>query len=161
MIRQLDAADWYLLRDTRLAALKDSPRAFGATYADELALTSDEWRARIEKSPWFVAIDHDEVAGVITSMFGRCAQPEIIAMWVKPEFRGSNVAKDLVRALIAYWKKEGHTHLVLSVAEDNIRAISFYKRLGFVFTGTKEPLRSDPNRDIHQMILATNELRLP
>ena len=39
LVRATTAADWQILRDLRLTALRDQPDAFAATYAQEAGLT--------------------------------------------------------------------------------------------------------------------------
>jgi hypothetical protein len=55
LVRDITAEQWRVLRDIRLAALRDAPSAFGSTYADEVALTERDWRSRAAKGSMFLA----------------------------------------------------------------------------------------------------------
>jgi ribosomal protein S18 acetylase RimI-like enzyme len=48
-VREVVADDWELLRDVRLAALREAPHAFGSTYAREAPFTEEQWRGRISQ----------------------------------------------------------------------------------------------------------------
>ena len=54
-MRVLDEGDWAEYRDVRLAALKESPEAFVATYEEESALDEEAWRERMRRSRRLVA----------------------------------------------------------------------------------------------------------
>ena len=68
----------------------------------------------------------------------------LVGMWVAPERRGSAVATQLVEAVCLAARAAGAAGVVLWVADDNTRAERFYRRLGFVETGERQPLPSNP-----------------
>ena len=43
-VRATGPGDWELVRDVRLAALRDAPDAFASTYEREAAYTEEQWR---------------------------------------------------------------------------------------------------------------------
>lgn len=43
-VRATGPGDWELVRDVRLAALRDAPDAFASTYQREAAYTEEQWR---------------------------------------------------------------------------------------------------------------------
>jgi ribosomal protein S18 acetylase RimI-like enzyme len=50
---------------------------------------------------------------------------------VTPEYRGSGAADRLVEDFLAEMRRRGATTVSLGVESDNLRAIAFYRRLGF------------------------------
>ena len=91
--------DWQDYREIRLAALKDTPSAFAATWQQEAALTESLWMERAQRSEEgdtatiVVAVDDD---GRWVGLAGgyrpgdRGADAELISMWVAPDCRGQS-----------------------------------------------------------------------
>lgn len=74
---------------------------------------------------------------------------EIQRLYVANNWHGKGVAQDLMAACIEQIKQRGSDAIWLGVWEQNPRAISFYKKLGFVEVGDHVfPLGGDPQRDI-------------
>lgn len=55
MITRVRPEDWQRFRAIRLAALGESPEAFGSTLARERPFDEDEWRRRSARAATFVA----------------------------------------------------------------------------------------------------------
>lgn len=133
-LRVLSPDDWELWRGTRLRALADSPRAFGATLAEWQSADRDRWRQRLSAVPFnVVAVVRDETVGQAsgTQLDGE-QRVELISMWVAPSARGYGVADALVAAVREYAEQAGASAVRLSVRRDNERAIGMYARAGFV-----------------------------
>lgn len=74
---------------------------------------------------------------------------EIQRLYVANDWHGKGIAHDLMSACIAEIKGRGSEVVWLGVWEQNPRAISFYKKFGFVEVGDHIfPVGSDPQRDI-------------
>lgn len=74
---------------------------------------------------------------------------EIQRLYVIEEWHGKGVAQRLMNACIKEVKQRGSAAVWLGVWERNPRAISFYKKFGFVAVGEHTfPLGGDPQRDI-------------
>ena len=74
---------------------------------------------------------------------------EIQRIYVQKEWQGRGVAHDLMQASLAEIQRRGSDVVWLGVWERNPRAISFYRKLGFVAVGDHVfPLGRDPQRDI-------------
>ncbi len=74
---------------------------------------------------------------------------EIQRLYVANHWHGKGVAQELMAACIEQIKQRGSDAIWLGVWENNPRAISFYKKLGFVEVGDHIfPLGGDPQRDI-------------
>ncbi|WP_414128654.1 N-acetyltransferase family protein [Rhizobium jaguaris] len=56
-------------------------------------------------------------------------------IYVDAEWRGSGLANDLLEAVVGESGQRGVTRLELTVFERNVRALAFYKRVGFAATG--------------------------
>ncbi len=86
--------------------------------------------------------------GVVVDVGG---EAELIAMWVKPEYRGAAVAAGLVDAIKKWAVGQGHERLVLSVSPSNERAAAFYRKQGFSFLPQWQPLESDARIELQKM----------
>jgi ribosomal protein S18 acetylase RimI-like enzyme len=161
LIRRLRAADWALLRDVRLRSLADAPAAFGSTHERELGFDEAKWRERAESSAWFVAADADADAdadedgdgalGIVAGYHDPASpagQRHLLAMWVAPQARGTGLARALVEIVITWAREDGATEVTLGVAAGNDRAQALYEKCGFVSTGERFALPSDPTREI-------------
>jgi len=156
-LRTASADDWRLWRAVRLAALTDSPGAFGSRLDEWADASEDRWRNRlsIPGAIDLLAVDVDSGSAVgmatgtpATDSSGRA---ELISMWVHPSAREKGVASALI-AEIAYWAAEnGAATLVLSVMNDNLAARRAYERNGFV--GLPKPGNGVPDGDRELVML--------
>ena len=135
-LRLGQAGDEALLRDLRVAALTDSPAAFGSTLQREHARSVDDWRRWF--SPGVTLLWRDEsgaggglVAAVVDAACGRA---ELMSMWVRPDLRGHGVGDALVGAVVQ-WSQHRGLSLLLHVVEDNGASVELYVRHGFQATG--------------------------
>ena len=135
-LRLGQAGDEALLRDLRVAALTNSPAAFGSTLQREHARSVDDWRRWF--SPGITFLWPDEagaggglVAAVVDAAGGRA---ELMSMWVRPDLRGHGVGDALVEAVVQWSQLQG-LPLLLHVVEDNGAAAGLYVRHGFRATG--------------------------
>jgi RimJ/RimL family protein N-acetyltransferase len=139
--RVLTPADWAVLRETRLRALRDSPHAYIAHYGSELLRSEREWRERFDDAAWVVAIERFDVVGLVGLVGGRPPEPHHVeSMWVAPTHRRRGVSRILVNTLAGLGRRAGLRCLMLWVLEDNTPAWRAYARLGFVPTGERQPI---------------------
>src|SRR6266705_4102146 len=119
-VRRARADDWEALREIRLAALAESPDAFGSTLAEERDADEAGWRGWITGDGWagivatFVADGPDPFLGMATG-FRPDDRPSIgwlFAMWVRPERRGEGIGRQLVVA-VAGWAASLHIDQLL------------------------------------------------
>jgi GNAT superfamily N-acetyltransferase len=125
------------LRALRLAALKDTPAAFGAKYDDEVNKPISEWSDRLKNTAWcFVIADGVDIGllAVDRSEKDRNSDCWLSSWWIRDEFRGSGIPK-----LMLNW-------LVQLCAENNWEKIGLgvYKKLGFTQADKPLPSRSIP-----------------
>ena len=57
--------------------------------------------------------------------------PYIEDLWVKDDFRSQGVGSAMVETMETLVGERGHEHVGLSVGIDNLRGMSFYRRLGY------------------------------
>jgi ribosomal protein S18 acetylase RimI-like enzyme len=145
-VRRVDASLWKTYRGVRLAMLLDTPRAYGSTFAREVALSDQQWQDRMAQSTSWLAISGELPVGAVTLYrFPEQAPDEacLVAMWVAPHARGTGVADALARALLDHAKQRRLRRVTLDVADENTAAIRFYERMGFVRTGRTGTLPHD------------------
>ncbi|MDQ1725956.1 MAG: hypothetical protein QOK14_1 [Frankiaceae bacterium] len=152
--RALTPGEWRLARDLRVAAMTDSPSAFGSTLERELSLTEGEWHSRLGGGGWFAAFADgtDQAVGLaccVTEADARVRQ--LTGLWVAPASRGNGVADALVTAVLDHARAGGASVVELWVVQSNARAIAVYERHGFRTTGTRRPLPR--NHDVQEIQL--------
>ena len=154
IIRATLEEDWEMLREIRLASLLDAPTAFGTTYAANVANTEAQWRDRAAgRGParFVLAFVDGEAVGMAGAVVNAAGEFGLIAMWVRPEYRGAGVAAALVEAIKADGLARGYSRVVLDVSTENQRATAFYTKLGFAFLPVWEALESHPEITVQKM----------
>ncbi|MEN9644940.1 MAG: hypothetical protein RL238_1609 [Actinomycetota bacterium] len=151
-VARIRPEDWSVLRAVRIAALTDTPEAFGSTLERELAFSDDDWRSRAAASAdgsargTWLAWEGDEVVGIVGS-FVDGDTAELVSMWVAPSARGTGVGVQLVDTAVDWARTTGVGSIDLWVVRGNDRAQRRYESAGFVLTADHQPLPSDPCRD--------------
>jgi ribosomal protein S18 acetylase RimI-like enzyme len=153
-IHQITPSLAFNYKAVRLRALRDTPSAFGSTYARESKFTDADWRQRsanlcTPRSIGFLALDQDYCGIAVSFLNEQNPQnAELMAMWVAPDHRRTGTGRLLVEAIESWARsREAHT-LQLFVTQANLAAIAFYQRLGFTATGRSEPY--PPNQALVQ-----------
>lgn len=144
-VRWLVPAEWRVLREIRLRALRDSPDAFASADVSEMVLTDHQWRQRCRAGTWVVARKRDEVIGVAGLVDAELPHQEryVEGVWVAPMHRRQGVCRTLIDKLAA---DEGRD-LCLWVLEGNPGAERAYDRIGFVWTDDKpKPIDTERGR---------------
>jgi len=138
-VDRLRPTEWQLLRELRLAALRDTPKAFGQTYEDAAGQSDAEWRATAQaatkgdRRAWFVGRDEDsgQPVGIVQA---RRRPPDdclLFSMWVAPSARRGGAGRALIQAVDHWGRAWGATRVVLWVIAGNEPAMRFYDRVGF------------------------------
>lgn len=141
-VSRIGADEWRLLKEMRLAALRDAPYAFSANLSEAEAQPDGFWqaaaadRAASAESCTFFARGAD---GTPVAMAGGFRDGEdrtvahLVAVWVAPEWRGAGAAAPLVEAVCAWAAAlPGVSRISAYVSEGNDRALRFYEKAGFV-----------------------------
>ena len=153
-VRRAGVTDAAALRAIRLEALADSPGAYGTTYSDVVDWDLDRWADLLTANAYFLG----EVDGVVRGMAQGGyhddfpGQTWLFGMFVGPDARASGLADALVDAVEGWARTGGARELYLGVALEMTRAISFYRRRGFVEVGDVRYMRRDPSRQIQTMV---------
>lgn len=143
MIRTLNADEWQLYREARLAALKDAPDAFVARFADEATHSEDFWRKRMTRAHRIIAEIDDKPVGVVSLGLHNDdpATGEVFGLWTAPVVRGQRGAADLVSRAADQAIEDGRTMLYFWVGSDNAAAVGFASSFGFRPTDERRPVR--------------------
>jgi GNAT superfamily N-acetyltransferase len=132
-IERLRSGEGDRWRSLRLRALQDAPHAFGTTYAEASAWTSDRWEAQVVEFATFVAVvEGRDVGAARGASHERSDVRELMSMWVDPAVRGRELGAQLIDSVARWAEEAGADVLVLDVVEDNAAAIAVYERAGFV-----------------------------
>jgi GNAT superfamily N-acetyltransferase len=150
-LEQVTAERVQIFKTVRLRALKDSPRAFGSTYAEEAAFPDQAWVSRAmrwngETGIGYVAMEDGAGCGIVGAFLDvpDAKLAHLVSMWTAPTHRQRGVGQLLVNAITDWATLRGAHTVRLMVVCVNETAISFYKRMGFVMTGRTEPYPNDP-----------------
>jgi RimJ/RimL family protein N-acetyltransferase len=139
-IRLLEADEWSLKRDLRLAALKESPAAFASSFDREVDRSEDEWRAWPKDGAYFAAFDDLQLPIGIAGCWmepGQRSAVHLISMWVAPSARRTGTATLLTAAVLKWARERNARRVELEVAIGNDAARRVYLRSGFTVTSRK------------------------
>ncbi len=170
-VRRISAGEGVVLKNIRLAALLDSPSAFGSTHAAEAAQTDDHWESRAalgasgSKSATFFAVIDESLVGVVAGYRPDLegSTVELVSMWVAPPYRQAGVGRQLVDAVLDWARETGASRVELWVTRGNDQAQRLYESAGFRETGEHQTLPSDPRHEESRMrkVLASPEAVSP
>ena len=143
LIRRLLPADAAQYQAVRLAALRETPSAFGSTYEAECETPLATIEGNLSQRNLFGAFERGELVGMIG--VGRDHSPKLRhkatfrAMVVAPAYRGKGVARQLVEHALAFAESmDGVYQVTLDVTAGNGPAVHLYESMGFRAYG-REP----------------------
>lgn len=141
---------WERVRATRLAAVRDTPDAFGLTLEEELAKREEDWRAWIDHTERvFLLAELSEENGPRPTAAGMTVVAPsdegpgvagVYAVWVAPWARGHGIGDALMQAALQAARDLGNQRAVLGVGDFNLAAQRLYTRNGFTPTGSTSTL---------------------
>ncbi len=160
-IRRVAPRDAATLKAIRLAALADTPSAFGSTYAEEVERPDQEWSLRAD------AAAAGDLRTTFLAHIGRRAvglaggyredaeseSVELVSMWASPDVRRRGIGRLLVGAVVGWAIETNASSVGLWVTQGNDPARLLYESMGFRATGDVQPLPSDPCADEVKMRL--------
>jgi GNAT superfamily N-acetyltransferase len=138
-VRVLQEDDWQAYREVRLAALRESPEAFLATYAEEALRPEEYWRSRMVQAHRLLAIRDGEPVGVasVDMIEGAPQSADFHDLWVTADARNTGVASRLVQIAVDQAIRDGCSQLYYWVSTENGRAIGFAINAGFRLTSER------------------------
>lgn len=144
-VRVLEEGSWQDYRDVRLAALRESPEAFLATYAEEAMQPEQYWRHCMVRADRLLAESDGAPLGVASVDLDEEAadSASVRDLWVTPDARNTGVASRLVQAAADQATKRGCTKLYYWVGTENGRAIGFASNAGFRVTSHRRTVHTE------------------
>jgi ribosomal protein S18 acetylase RimI-like enzyme len=152
ILNMIDKIDYRLLTDVdaqnyhdlRIECLKNHPENFGDTLDEELEakgrLFTTELMDRKTHSFWYGAFDVNKLVGISGFKQQKRTKTkhrgDLIQVYTSPEYLNRGIATNLLRLTIGKaFEDERIEQIVLSVVSSNERAISLYRKFGFVQYG--------------------------
>jgi RimJ/RimL family protein N-acetyltransferase len=156
-----DATDVALYRDIRLEALRDSPEAFGSSFAAENAQPHSWFSDRLGSSTVLGAFRGTELLGMagfaIQQGPKRAHKGLLWGMYVRPGARTGGIGRQLIEAILDVARQ--HVELIqLTVVHDNVRARRLYASLGFVDYGLERHALKQDGRYYDEALMAKDLL---
>lgn len=165
-VRRVQPDDADLLRTVRLAALKEAPSAFGSTYTAEAGRPDHEWseRAAAGSTGSGRATFFADVSGNVVGLIGGYRDAtsdgvvEVVSMWVAPRLRRRGVGRALLEAVVTWAGETRGSEVALWVTCGNTPAEDLYRSMGFIPSGERQSLPSDPSKTEARMVRSLGRL---
>ncbi len=152
VVRRLKGADAAAYLKLRLYSLRESPTAFGSSYAEERDRSVDECRKWLEASDQkeiFVgAFEGDRMIGQAALRRERITNHKqrhkgiLWGMCVHPRYRGRGAGREIVAELLrAARGMKGLEIIKLAATSTNTTALGLYRRMGFRHYATEPKAR--------------------
>jgi GNAT superfamily N-acetyltransferase len=159
-VRAVGPRELALVRDLRLAALRDAPDQLGESWADAAARSDGDWATLIASvtppstHAAYVAELGAEPAGMVYALTDQKDQSigRLGGMWVAPFARRRGVGAALVEAVIAWCRASGKRCVQLGVVPGGAPE-RLYRRSGFIVTGASKPFPGSESRRVIEMQL--------
>jgi phosphinothricin acetyltransferase len=148
-IREMSAEDW-----PRVVEIYRQGLRTGISTLESQAPEFEAWDAAHDKRCRLVAVadgtiaNGGEIAGwvALSPVSGRCVYAGVaeLSVYVAEEYRGRNVGRVLLNALIEESEKAGFWTLQAGIQEENAASLALHHRCGFRTVGIRERLGRDP-----------------
>ena len=90
-------------------------------------------RYQVDALPAYVACDGDHIVGVVSFAREEDAM-NLVMLHVLPPWQGRGAARGLIKAVADVARAEAVDRLIVATTNDDLPALGFYQRLGFVIT---------------------------
>lgn len=130
--------DWETFKELRLKALQTDPVALGRAYDEEVGLSEEEWRKKLEDAnrKMYIAKVGDQPVGITGVRFesGKYIEhmAKIVSVFVDPQFRRQGIGQKLMARVLEDLRANPKIVKVkLSVNEPQEAAKGMYEKFGF------------------------------
>ncbi len=156
-IHQLTSSEGPLLRELRLAALRDAPDQLGETLDVALARSEQSWNDAAPAT--YMALLDGEAVAMVYAFRDPSEQSiaRLAGMWVAPSARRGGVGLALVHAVRSWAVANAASRVRLWVVPGT-PAERVYRSAGFVTTGTQKPFSERDARVVIELELAFEPL---
>ncbi|WP_157800375.1 GNAT family N-acetyltransferase [Sporolactobacillus pectinivorans] len=148
-------------RNLRLEALMKSPEAFASEYPVEVQYSLSDFEERLSRDHAITigAFDGKSLIGIVTlvkeilpKMRHRAT---LEAVYVKPEYRGRRISRQMIEKLTEIAKDEGIVKkFYLYVMVSNEHAISAYEKMGFSIYGEDKEAMWEGDHYVDEYLMA-------
>jgi len=134
-IKRLKTDDYEAYRQIRIEGFTQQEREFRFSSEDEINITKDSVINRLN-SDFIIGVYQTETLigiGGLTQFIGSKLHHRALlwGMYVRSQYRGKNVANNIMNSLIDHAVNIQIEKIILTVVSDNIKAIRFYKKWKF------------------------------
>lgn len=137
-VRRLSVKDVDVFRRLRLEALSHEPFSYASVFADWARLSDRQWRQHLSH-PVFAAFVGGRPVGMMALRFEHARKmvhrARLVSVYVQKNARGTGIAAKLMQEMIEHALAHGVIQLELAVNAENLIAVRFYERHGFVEVG--------------------------
>lgn len=135
-LKRLGAEDFEDYHQIRIEGFEQQEREFRFSSQDEIKLPKNVVIERL-KSDFIVGSYYDGhivgIAGITRFVGSKLKHRALLwGMYVRPQYRGKNVANAIISSLINHSTDVGIESIVLTVVSSNLHAINFYKKWHFI-----------------------------
>jgi len=137
-IKKLPPERWKEFKEIRLYALENDPLAFGSSYEEEINFHDDLWKSRLKNA--LFAVHDDRPVGMVVFLINPKTKlnhvAEIFGVYVKEEYRGKKIGKQLIESAINLIRQNKSViKIKLTVTDVQDSAIKLYSSFGFKVVG--------------------------
>ena len=121
-----------------MEALQESPHAFATNYSEAKDQPDSHWldivqcKGRYKNSKSFVGEDEGRPIAMAACHPESIDKFRLIAMWVNPDARSAGIGSAILRIVETWTSSQGAKEIVAAVYSDNLIAIDFYLKQGFI-----------------------------
>ena len=118
--------------------------------------TIDRWMSNIERAIPLVAIFNEKIvgyAGIFKHMHPREKGVSDMGIYLHQDFHNVGLGTYMTETVISIAEEQGLHRIGLHVVEDNVVAVSLYKKLGFIVEGTMRDAYYGRDGRYHNMLV--------